>query len=246
MGIFEKLHGCSLASDFALRIKAEAAKNFGTAGPEFISKLQGNRSITEKYARYRDQFIASNVPKKADGQVARAAERFIIIAFAGELATEYGITGWTTGEATEAILTCFQSWIKTRGGIGSLERSEVLSQVRLFVEQHGESRFTLINEEGKQEDRVPFNRAGFRKQGDGFKDGAGLEYFIFPEVFKNEICAGLDYHKVTRVLKEEGILITDKQGRSTCPVRLPELGTKRVFKITSEILGGILESQEPL
>jgi putative DNA primase/helicase len=39
-----------------------------------------------------------------EGQDKRAAGRFALLALAGELATEYGMTGWPEGEAVKAAV----------------------------------------------------------------------------------------------------------------------------------------------
>jgi len=38
------------------------------------------------------------------GQDTRAAARFALLAMAGELATEYGVTGWAPGQARRDLL----------------------------------------------------------------------------------------------------------------------------------------------
>jgi hypothetical protein len=50
-----------------------------------------------------------------EGQEKRAAARFALIALAGELATEYGITGWPEGAAIEAAAAGFEAWRAERG-----------------------------------------------------------------------------------------------------------------------------------
>ena len=55
----------------------------------------------------------------ATGEVKRAADRFAVIAAAGELASEWGITGWGAGEATVAAKRCFLDWLNRRGTTGA-------------------------------------------------------------------------------------------------------------------------------
>ena len=45
----------------------------------------------------------------------RVCERFALIAAGGELATQYGVTGWPPGEAGQAATRCFQAWLEQRG-----------------------------------------------------------------------------------------------------------------------------------
>ena len=66
------------------------------------------------------------------------------------------------------------------------EESEAWQQVRKFFELYGSSRFSSCQLEGA-ESKIN-NRAGFRKYTE-----QGIEYLVLPEVFKNEVCACLDY-----------------------------------------------------
>ncbi len=161
------------------------------------------------------------IPPKPEGQISRAVERFALIATAGELAIEFGITDWQEGEATIAAVACFKSWLNQRGGTGSQEEAEILAQVRFFFEQHGQSRFQKI--EGEHRDNIP-NRAGFTE-----KDGDKSIYIMLPQSFRNEICGDHTQKRVTEVLIDNGILEVDSYGKTSKPRWLPGIGTKRCY-----------------
>ena len=61
------------------------------------------------------------------------AQRFGLVAVAGELATHYGVTGWSEGEATQAASLCFAAWLDSFGGTGNREDRALLAQVRREV-----------------------------------------------------------------------------------------------------------------
>ena len=68
-----------------------------------------------------------------------------MVAAAGEMATEAGITGWPAGEAIDAARRCFNAWIEARpGGIGMSEDAQMLRQMRGWFGLHGEARFTRL------------------------------------------------------------------------------------------------------
>jgi uncharacterized protein (DUF927 family) len=145
-------------------IKSAARTCYGTAGPEFVRRLIDNGDagnpdqINSSINAFRQRFA----PKGADGQVLRACDRFGLVAAAGELAREYGIAPWKEGEALEAAGRSFEDWFDGRGGVEAGEVQAAISQVRLFIEQHGDSRFEPLN----STDRHASNRAGWRR-GDG-------------------------------------------------------------------------------
>ena len=89
---------------------------------------------------FREQYA----PKGADGQVLRVADRFGLVAAAGELACGFGVVPWQPGEALEAVRQCFADWFDSRGGTEAGEVQAGISQVRLFIENHGDFRFESL------------------------------------------------------------------------------------------------------
>ena len=101
----------------------------------------------------------------------------------------------------------------------------VLSHIRYFMEQHGESRFTPWDaEKGAR----TLNRAGFKKAIDedlvGKNGHDGWEYYVLAETFGKELCAGFDKRLVIQVLREHGYLEPGSDGKSMSTHRPPALG----------------------
>src|SRR5204863_6566148 len=120
-------------------------------------------------------------------------------------------------------------WIELRGGTEPAEARQAIEAVRLFIEQHGDSRFQSAAEDADA--RPVAQRAGYRKNGDG-----GREWWILPQVWKAEICAGHDSQLVARVLADAGMLRTQAEGLQ-CNVRVGR-ETRRCYVVTSAILEG--------
>ena len=105
---------------------------------------------------------------------------------------------------------------------------QALAQERLYIEQHGDSRFDpLDNPEAKPSP----SRAGWRKG-----EGEGREWYIPPEVWKAEICQGLDATFVARTLAERGLL--HRIGDGFLAVRKIGGGNRRVYVVGARILAG--------
>ena len=140
-GLFEELHGFPSAGALADHLTEQAAKYYGVAILEHMRRLVmiDPAKIKERVELLRADFVSENVPTGADGQARRVAGRLALIAAGGELARP--LTGWTEGEAIKAAAVCFSAWLYRRGGAGSQEEAAALSQVRHFIESHGESRF---------------------------------------------------------------------------------------------------------
>jgi uncharacterized protein (DUF927 family) len=245
-GIFEDLHGFKGGADFAEYLKRAADRNCGHPGREFLARITNEVDDMSAFiSEARAAFIAKHCPEGADGQVRRACGRFAIVAIAGELATQAGITGWREGEAVDAAVQLFKDWIADRGGKGSAEQQQAFAQVRLFLEQHGESRFkpawdravTVVMPDSDEPgismtDRPTINRAGFRRVTDG-----GTTFYVLPGVWRSEVCKGLDAKDVAAAMAERGWLLKgpDQFARSE---RIPGEKNLRVFVIPPAFLSG--------
>jgi uncharacterized protein (DUF927 family) len=222
-GIFEELHGYASGAEFADALAERAKRLHGTAAREYVEALLGSSSTELRAAveKLRADFIQEALPPGATGQARRVGARFGLIAAAGEIATRLGLTGWPEGESIRAATGCFQGWLDRRGGAGYQEEREALAQVRLFLELHGESRFSKLDEDHTR----TLYRAGFRR----FVDGT-TQYLILPEVFRNEICKGFDHRDVARGLKARGLLVTNEEDR--LQLKVPKVG--RVYAVKGD------------
>ncbi len=223
-GVFEHLHFMSSGDIFSRMLCANAENYHGTAGKTFIQELV--KDIPKNINRIRnllELFKKENTPPNADGQVLRVLNRFALIAAAGTLAIELGITKWPEEEAMWAAKTCFEAWLQNRGGISAQEGQEILRQVRLYFEQHGDARFSII---GSDDDRTIIKRAGYKKWVDN-----GLHYYVLSESFKQDICLGFDIQIATAILIEKGWLIPDSEGKNTRAEYLPcSTSTTRCYR----------------
>ena len=235
MGLFENLHGDPTPAAFAERLKVAAEGHYGTAFPALLERLIPEiGELPELLRAGRARFLAEALPTGASGQAHRVADRFALVALAGEVATDLGITGWPEDEAWRAAVTCFRAWLAARGGAGSLEPESMLAAVRRFLELHGESRFAELTRGGAlvDADRYPVrDRAGFRRAVE-----ESTEFLVLPEVWRAEVCAGLDPKATASLLAERGALRGEKPGHLTVRERLPGLGRVRVYAIQGAAL----------
>ena len=229
LGLFDTLHGLPSGAALSAFLIKSTAEYYGTAAQAFLEKLTEPDCFAELPAiikTQRQQFIEKNLPPSAGGQVHRVCERFALIAAAGELATQYGVTGWQSGEADQAATRCFQAWLDYRGGTENQERLAILSQIRRFFEMHGESRFS----DWETKNSNTLYRAGFRKT-----TMLGLSYYVLPEVFREELCAGFDYRTVTQLLLTEGWLEPGEHHTAYRREYLPGIGRSRCYVFSPKL-----------
>jgi uncharacterized protein (DUF927 family) len=251
LGMFENLHSYASGSAFSKAVTEAACKHYGTASQPYLAKLvEHHDKVADWIKKAQREFAQKHIEDSAGGQVHRAALRFALIGAAGELASKWEITGWQPGEAMQAAVTCYKAWLAQRGGAGNLEELNMLTQVQRFFEAHGEARFTDWDRPVSNTDSHPprtINRAGYRKHVPAVDDsgtaiyveGIGrdthTEYYVLPETFKGEVCAGFDYRTVCKLLVKHGCLMTEGKG-FTRKERLPGgEGTAHCFRITHKL-----------
>ncbi len=151
----------------------------------------------------------------------RALRRFAVVAAGGELATEAGITGWRAGKAGAAIQEMFGLWIGGRGGLMSAADRNAVANTRAFLIKN-DARFHKLAPDSEGElmlsrsmlDRPILNLAGW-------KDAEG--YWVSSDAWTKEIHAGVDGKSAARVLRDAGLLVSDKNRGSRLTRRGPRV-----------------------
>ncbi len=215
------LHGLPDAGAVANRIKQLASEHYGHAGHDFLQKLTKVETLNTVRAELGPAMadvVRHLVPEGADGQVRRVAMRFALCGMAGTLAVRLGILPEKL-DVLHCIEICFRDWLTARGGTGASEDVAILSTVRLFIEQHGASRFQDLDTQMS----TCINRVGFRRKVNG-----RTEYIVLPESFKAEVIKGYSPRRAGEVLRAAGWL-HQSDGRSTTKRDLPDMGRVRAY-----------------
>lgn len=243
-GVFDSCGRFETPGALANAITAAASRAYGTAGPAFIRLVMavGPDRIAARVCRgFIDPFVRS-LGAEPSGQVMRVAQRFALIAAAGELAVEWGICPWDKGEAYRAAEWAFQKWIERRGGTSvAAEERQGVERFRLFFQTYGDSRFEPLDICGYEGERVvrlhPHQRAGFYEG-----NGADRCWYLFKESFA-AVCGDLDPRMVARALDGAGALITQPSGGPTVVKRIHGK-THRVYALRASALGETTDEPE--
>lgn len=183
---------------FSDAIKRTAAKHHGHAGMVFLEKL--TRDTTDFCARFDAiKALPGFTTGGTDGQDKRAAARFALIGMAGEVATAYGITGWKPGDATKAAELAFKLWQSGRGKANA-ESGQILKQVAGFIERHGDSRFSDVDDHSRRDAPVVRDRTGW------WEDVAGTRFYLFNPDGMREALKGFDFGRALDALQKAGAL----------------------------------------
>lgn len=259
MGGLECLHDFDTAQGLAEGITRNAGLHYGTAGRLWVEWLAKHfYTLPDELAPLIESQKGSMVPEAAAQQVFRVGNRFAVVAVAGELATQAGITGWKPGEAAAAVRTCFNAWLGARGHMDNGEEAAMLRQVRAWIEKNGDALFTWTHRAmDDHRGNTPY-RAGFKRlvdeTGKPLKFDAAteyvenrcsaesserlasmVEYMVLPEAFRVDVARGFDATAVANLLKRRGHLIHEAD-RLTSKQRLPGIGKAPCYHIKPSIL----------
>jgi len=196
-GAWGTIHGAESGTAFTDEIKKAAVTHYGHAGREFLKKLVADRT---NFIETLDRIKALPVFSGGnDGQSKRVACRFALVAMAGELATDYGLTGWEAGAAIAAAAKSFNSWLSMRGNLND-ETKQIIDQLSGFIDRHGDSRFSdtgVVNADKS----VKINRAGWWRD-----DNAGHRTYLFNTSAFKEALAGFDFRRALDTLQHLGVI----------------------------------------
>ncbi len=200
-GVFDCINYGTTPQDIGNRINELASKHYGHAGNKWLEYLTKDKNaVMQKAQSLLDDFIEQHSQSR-NGQANRVLRRFALVAVAGELATQAGITGWQQGCAFEAIAQCFNTWLGNLGNGKNLEETKTLEHIKAFFEANGTSRFedlTVI----RHADGEPIRQRIHNRV--GYYDSEEKTYLVSPTMFKKEMCIGMNEASVKKTLEKHG------------------------------------------
>ena len=239
MFALERLHDQPDGRQFSDTMKSVTREYYGTAGEDFLDKLTDPATLKETTDSIRGSITEivklMKIPDGAAPEIGRVAARFALVAFAGELATQFGVTGWGKGEALKASIRCFDDWLSESGGAMGADDKALFAQVSAFLQAHGASRFPHNDISQEDFQRVQ-NRAGF-----SHNNGENVFYWVESGAFKRELCKGFNHTAAAKSLIKAGWLEPGSD-RIQQKKRINAIGSKSLwfYVMTFNALGGDL------
>jgi uncharacterized protein (DUF927 family) len=203
----------------------------------FVEKLVGELKVIPQYfTNALKEAKVKHLRSGASGQDDRVFKIFFTIGFAGELATRYGITGWSVGEALSSAFKCFNDWLEEKGGLGSQEEKQILEQIRYFFSTYAPGKFQKIVNGKTFDDLSLSERAGYKEIRTNTGGSTEEIYYVFPEYFKNVVAKGLHLKAATQLLIAKGIM--EPESSKYFQARVYINGNRqRMYLINSKIFG---------
>lgn len=194
LGVFDSLTLANTPAQQAEQLRANTMQFYGVAGIAWLEYLTSNKTHASQQVHHFMRLFLSHY-EQLSGQAKRVANRFAIVAGAGELATQAGITGWNAGQAIQAVKACLDNWLANYGETGNYEERKIIQKIQIFIQKYGQSRFddwdSLVS-------RTP-QRVGFYRHD---KDC----YYFYSKVFEDEVCFPFRKKQVAEVLDKYDLL----------------------------------------
>jgi putative DNA primase/helicase len=203
-GVFADLHGYPDGKALSDALADGASKYYGTAGIAYLEKLTAAVQSGEDIAtavKEIAKLITNDVKDTLSPQEGRAVMAFALVAAGGELATEFGVTGWQPGAAIEAARKCFNQWRDHRGR-GNVERNQILTMLSEYISRWGDARFSST------EDDKPLHgpRGGYWRDAPGIA-GEMYREWLFTSAGIKDAVPGYEMKQISSALVAAGWLV---------------------------------------
>jgi uncharacterized protein (DUF927 family) len=208
-GVFDHV-GTDGSKKLADNLKKAASSFYGVAGPAFVKAIEdmGIETVIGTIRETQEAFRNAVVKDVATGQVLRVADRFGLVAAAGELAVGFKILPWQAGIVASAIKVMFDAWHEDRGGDDPAEVRTAIEQIRTLLERHGDGRFDPATPDPNA--RPVIDRLGYVHG-----EGGNRQWWILPQTWKDVLCAGLDPKMIAKALAQRGLLLPGDDGKAS-------------------------------
>ena len=220
---FDELHGLE-GADFHRQLTVAVGAHHGHLGPSFVEKLLANDDrpgLLEGFAGIRASFVEGNA------QAGRVADRFAVIALAGEMAIAYGLLPWEPGSALTDCRLLYGEWL-SRVGSGNAEDRQILAGILDFIDRHGSSRFSDVDD--NTPDTKVFNRAGY------WELVGNNRLYLFNKPALIEAAHGYGLTRIIKALEGASVLARRDHERKTKNYRLPGGGQARLYVIDPDVM----------
>ena len=219
-GIYTDTHNFINGAALSDHLNKACEKYHGEPFLEFIKQLT-NTDLGElikvhhaEIASYREQFLGND----AGGQAVRAFQKFALVGLAGELASTFGITGWSEGHSIQSAISLFKMWVDIRGGTGNVEEIQLLNHLAKQIKLYGEKHFKRWDRKGAKDPMVIDEHVPSKLEMWGYREQITIRhpdkdattdhmYYVYKDIFMDVMCKGFDGKRAARLLRDLSVSI---------------------------------------
>lgn len=252
-GIYTDTHNFINGAALSDHLNKACEKYHGEPFLEFIKQLTSTdlgeliKVHHAEIASYREQFLGND----AGGQAVRAFQKFALVGLAGELASTFGITGWSEGHSIQSAISLFKMWVDIRGGTGNVEEIQLLNHLAKQIKLYGEKHFKRWDRRGAKDPMIIDEHVPSKLEMWGYREQIIIRYpdkdattdhmyYVPRDIFMDVMCKGFDGKRAARLLKDLGVSVIrpSESNRLFTTEKLPNSGDKpqAVMKFKASLL----------
>ncbi|MDP2534925.1 DUF927 domain-containing protein [Alteromonas stellipolaris] len=252
-GIYTNTHNFINGAALSDHLNKACEKYHGEPFLEFIKQLTSTdlgeliKVHHAEIATYRERELGND----AGGQAVRAFQKFALVGLAGELASTFGITGWSEGHSIQSAISLFRMWVDIRGGTGNVEEIQLLNHLAKQIKLYGEKHFKRWDRSGAKDPMVIDEHVPSKLEMWGYREQIIIRYpdkdattdhmyYVPRDIFMDVMCKGFDGKRAARLLKDLGVSVIrpSESNRLFTTEKLPNSGDKpqAVMKFKASLL----------
>ncbi|MFZ1641569.1 MAG: hypothetical protein WAV07_09075 [Candidatus Contendobacter sp.] len=146
-GILNGEPDANVRAELIRQVTAATARHSGHAIFEFLTRLTQPDTLAkaEEAAHRVNAFMLQFTQGMARDEVKRAARRFALVGYAGELASEWDITGWRPGRAIAAAQALFDRWLSAWGTAARHDETTFLEHLEVWLSGNRPGHFAEVD-----------------------------------------------------------------------------------------------------
>lgn len=217
-GIYTTTHNFINGAALSDHLNKACEKYHGEPFLEFIKQLTSTdlgeliKVHHAEIAIYRERVLGND----AGGQAVRAFQKFALVGLAGELASTFGITGWSEGHSIQSAISLFRMWVDIRGGTGNVEEIQLLNHLAKQIKLYGEKHFKRWDRRGAKDPMVIDEHVPSKLEMWGYREQITIRhpdkdattdhmYYVYKDIFMDVMCKGFDGKRAARLLRDLGV-----------------------------------------
>ncbi|ANB22494.1 hypothetical protein A6K25_15180 [Alteromonas stellipolaris] len=219
-GIYTNTHNFINGAALSDHLNKACEKYHGEPFLEFIKQLTSTdlgeliKVHHAEIATYRERVLGND----AGGQAVRAFQKFALVGLAGELASTFGITGWSEGNSIKSAISLFRMWVDIRGGTGNVEEIQLLNHLAKQIKLYGEKHFKRWDRSGAKDPMVIDEHVPSKLEMWGYREQITIRhpdkdattdhmYYVYKDIFMDVMCKGFDGKRAARLLRDLDVSI---------------------------------------
>lgn len=146
-GILNGLADSDARSALIREVNVAVSRHHGHPIRAFLDRLTRRETVATapNAANHLTQFVDAMTRGSISDEVKRGAQRFAMVGYAGELASDWGITGWAPGRARSAAETLFRRWLATWGTAARHDETVFLEHLEVWLSGNRPGRFAEVD-----------------------------------------------------------------------------------------------------